>query len=231
MAIDREKLKWIDGSQGASLRPRAMPMKRLLLIVCFLILTVGCQFLPVLVPEPTSLPGWRSPVSELFVDESAFPEGWHIDFPEDTILDPTVNHVGRSWGRVGVSGTVTQGIWRAYTAADAEDKYAKLRQSQFHPSRTLPSYELFVEFKPPEEVNFQSQTADEFYFACGWWTWAYCEVVARYRNYVVDLRLDREAEYEGHITTGLTYSEIEDLIRVMDATFAEAMEELYPPSP
>jgi hypothetical protein len=43
--------------------------------------------------------------------------------------------------------------------------------------------------------------------------------------------IDQEMECEGYTNRGLTYSEIEDLIRVMDAKFAEAMEEFYPSSP
>lgn len=198
---------------------------RLTLTLFLVISLAGCA------STLTPLPGWRSPVSELFVDESVFPEGWHIDFPEDTASDPTANHVGRSWGRVGVSGTVAQGIWRAYTAADAERKYAELHKSQFQPNGPLYPDTVFIEFEPPAEIRFQSQIADEFYLACGWWGVAYCGVVARYRNYVVYMRLEREAEYEGHVSEGLTYPEIEAVVKAMDTEFAEAMETFYPSPP
>ena len=202
---------------------------RTILMFPLLALVTSCG---VLSPAtPTALPGWRSSVSELFVDDSVFPEGWRTDFPEDTVTDPTINHIGRSWGRRGISGTVTQAIWRAYTVADAQRKYNELRTSQFHPKRTLPPYELFLEFEPPDEIDFQSQVADEFYLACGWWTSAYCEVVARYHNYVVDIRLDLEAEYAGHTSHGLTYAEIETVVTAMDTKFAEAMAQFYPSPP
>jgi len=198
-----------------------------MLILAFTTLTVSCGVIWPLKPTPTPLPGWRSPVSDLLVDESAFPEGWSILHPEDTSTDPTVNHVGRRWGRVGVSGTIAQGIWRAYTTADAEEKYDELRASQFQPGRPSP-YNVFVPFALPPEIGFQSQVADEFYLACGWWGEAYCGVVARYRNYVVYMRLEREAECEGHVTHGLTYAEIESVVRAMDAKFVEVMEAFYP---
>ncbi len=182
-------------------------------------------------PTPTPLPGWRSPVSELFVDESAFPEGWKSGSPEGTIIDPTVNHVTQEWGHPGVAGTVRQSIWRGYTAADVQDKYDELRKTQFAPSRPLYPGTLYVPFDPPTEIAFQSQVADQFYLACGWWGNAYCEVIARYRNYVVELWLDREAEYEGHISHGLTYPEIEAVIRAMDAKCAWALETLPTPVP
>jgi len=195
---------------------------RLIGILFLVIPVVSCQLSRQ--PTPTPLPGWRFLVSELFVDESAFPEGWHVEFPEDTVTDPTVNHVYRSWGRKHISGTVDQQIWRAYTIADAKEKYAELRNSQFQPSRPLHPSTTFVEFEPPAEVSFRSQVADEFYLACGWWDWAYCQVVARYRNYVVLMRLAREAEFQEHYTHGLTYAEIEAVVRAMDAKFVEAPE-------
>jgi len=173
-------------------------------------------------------PGWRSPVSDLFVDETAFPEGWRIEFPEDIITDPTINHVGISWGRPDVAGTVYQVIWRAYTIEDAMEEYAKISQQPLlRPHYTPAPKNFYVEFRPPPEVDFQSQVADESYLACGWLEWAFCEIVARYHNYVVYMNLDLAAEYGGHTSSGLTYVEIEKVMRAMDAKFAEAITEWY----
>lgn len=196
---------------------------RAVLMLSLAALTVRCGGL--WSPTPTPRPGWRSPVSELFVDESAFPEGWRGDFPEDTTMDPTVNHVAREWGRAGVSGTVTQAIWRAYTVAEAEAKYNEVyAESHFERGQPLNPGSIFIPFELPVEINFQSQVADEFRLACGWWDEAYCQVVARYRNYVVYMRLEREAACEGQVTRGLTYTEIEAVVRAMDAKFAEALD-------
>jgi hypothetical protein len=174
-------------------------------------------------PEPTPLPGWRYPTSELFVDEDAFPEGWETMPVGGLTMDPTVNHVAREWGQEEVSGIASQSIWRAYTVPDAERRYNELRASRFEPSRSLNPGTLFIPFEPPVEVSYQSQVADEFYLACGWWGAACCKVVARYRNYAVELYLEREAEHGGHSTHGLGYSEIETVVRAMDARFAEVM--------
>ncbi|MEJ2149982.1 MAG: hypothetical protein P8Z40_10925 [Chloroflexota bacterium] len=207
----------------------------LAMIIFLLTATVSCQVLPSLLVEPTSLPGWRSPVGELLLEDDSFPQGWARirDLPYDKMTDPTTNHVYRSWWweMVG-SGKVEQDIWRSYTVEDAEKHYAELRQSQFHPSRTPHPDDTFVEFEPPEEITFRSQIADEFYLACGrWGRGPECVVVARYRNYVTQLRIDQEMECEGYTNRGLKYSEIEDLIRAMDARFVEAMEEFYPSPP
>jgi hypothetical protein len=199
----------------------AKPQATLMLLVTALMAGCGTSRL-LLTPTPPL--GWQSPVSGLLIDESAFPEGWEVGSVKGTTSDPTVNHVTREWGRKEIPGTAFQSIWRAYTVADAERKYNELRASQFKPNRPLNPDTLYVAFEPPVEVNYQSQVADEFYLACGWWGVAYCEVVARYGNYVVELRLEREAEYEEHISYGLTYAEIETVVRVMDAKFAEAME-------
>ena len=182
-------------------------------------------------PTPTALPGWRSPVSELFVDESALPAGWKIGSPAGTTTDPTINHLAREWYHEGCSGGVFQSIWRAYTAGAAAGKYDGLRDSQFNFGPPADPGAAFIPLKPPEEIDFQSEAADEFYLACGWSTWAYCELVARYRNYVVEMRLDLQAEYEGQVHCGLTYPEIEAAIRAMDAKFAWALETLPTPVP
>jgi hypothetical protein len=176
-------------------------------------------------------PGWRSPVSELLVEESDFPRQWMVLHPEDSLADSTVNHVVRRWGRPGISGVVTQAIWRAYSVSEAESKYGELCDSQFQPSRSLPPNTFFVKFEPPSELDFQSQAADEFYLACGWWDMAYCEIVARYHNYVVDMLLEREAELNGHRTHGLTYPEIEAVIKAMDAKFEQFFVSLSTPTP
>jgi hypothetical protein len=196
----------------------------LVALTLMILVVTGCRW----AGQPTP-PGWRSRVSELLVEESAFPHQWVALHPEDTSMDPA-NHVVRRWGRPSIPGTATQAIWRAYTVSRAESKYEELHNSQFQPSRPLFPGTFFVQFEPPSEFSFQSQTADEFYLACGWWDMAYCEIVARYRNYVVDMRLEREAELDGHRTHGLTYSEIETVIKAMDAKFEQFFASLPTPA-
>src|SRR5258706_2106617 len=204
------KLRWIISS--------------LLFITMF---ATGCEnvALSQWVPAPQ---GWHSRVAQLLLDESAFPKGWQINFdsPQDHIMDPTVNHVGREWWNPDKgSAYVAESIWRAYAVRDAKEKYTELRQSPVLLASLTPSPDdFYVEFRPPSELSFQSQIADEFYIACGWVVWAYCEVVARYRNYVVDLSLPLEAESQENIRQGLTYIEIEAALKVMDNEFRDFFE-------
>jgi hypothetical protein len=180
-------------------------------------------------------PGWRSPVAELLLDESDFPDGWQIDFnsPQDLFMDPTVNHVGRElWNPEKGSAGILQSIWRSYTVSDAKKGYTELRQSPLLLARLTPIPEdFYVEFNPPPELSFQSQVADEFYMACGWVVWAHCKVVARYRNYTVELNLALEAEHQGHISQGLTYIEIEVALKAMDNKFQEFFSSQLTPTP
>jgi len=198
------------------------------------VLAVGCTSCG-LSRVRTPPPGWRSPVAELLLDETDLPTSWQIDleFPQGSIMDPTINHVAREWWNPekGTAG-IMQSIWRAYTIEDAQEKYAELRQSPVLLSRFTPSpYDFYVEFCPPSEIGFQSQVANEFYIACGWIVWPYCEVVARYRNYVIDMRLDLEMEYEGRSRYGLTYVEVEAALEAMDAKFIRFFDSLATPSP
>ena len=199
---------------------------KLILTLSIVTLMVGCQPSLGRRPAATPLPGWRSLVSGLLLEDDAFPEGWTRirDHPVGSLTDPTINAVYRSWWwEANGSGKVEQSINRAYTSADAADYYAELRQGQFFELRTPPPPDFYVPYEPPEAINFQSQTADEIYFACGFRISGHCRVLARYRNYVVELRLERESDYDGHITHGLTYAEIEGVVSAMDARFAEAV--------
>jgi len=208
-------------------------MKLKLLLTLVAIMVMGCQAIPMWEPTPTPPPGWRSPVSALLVEDNAFPEGWvrEREFPDTP--DPTINHVYRQWwGKARGAGAAGQAIWRAYTIEDARKKYTELRQqSMLLPDYTPSPWDFYGEFKPPSEIGFRSQIADEFYLACGWLYGAQCHAIARYRNYVSYLSLDLEAEHEGYKMVGLTYTEIESVVRAMDIRFAEAMEEFYPSSP
>lgn len=199
---------------------------KLILTLSIVTLAMGCRFIPQRDPGPTPLPGWRSLVSDLLLEDDAFPEGWTRirDHPAGSLTDPTINAVYRSWWwEARGSGKVEQTINRTYTSSAAADFYAELRQSQFFELRTPSPPHFYVPFNPPEAISFQSQAADEFYLACGFMTGGYCTALARYRNYVVELRLDQESDYDGHITHGVTYEEIEEIVRAMDARFGEAL--------
>jgi hypothetical protein len=174
---------------------------------------------------PTPMPGWRSPVYQLLVDDTIFPQDWAVEFPQDTSTDPTTNHVGRTWGNMVNGAGAEQAIWRAYSIVDAQRKYDEL-QTQFNPSRPSVPNAIFVEPKTPTEISFQSQVADEMHLACGWVHIAYCVVVARYRNYVTDIRVDLQAEHEGIHSNGLTYEQIENIVTAMDAKFANFLSTL-----
>jgi hypothetical protein len=191
-----------------------------LLLVISLAAITSCRVLHPVTPTP--LPGWYSPVSDLFVDISNFPEGWQIGVVNGDTTDSTINHIGREW-EGGKSSLAYQSIWRAYTVADAKKKYDELLESQFIPKRTSP-YDKYVPFEPPIEIDFHAQSADEFYLACGWWSSAYCEVIARYHNYVTEMRLDLKTENGGNVSDGLTYPQIKAVLEAMDAKFADFLE-------
>jgi len=77
-----------------------------------------------------------------------------------------------------------------------------------------------VVFAPPPEIKFNSVKADEFYIVCGRLNYAYCIIAARYRNYIVSLHIDLASTIGGYTQDeGLTYSEIETLLRDMDKIF------------
>lgn len=196
------------------------------LITILLLALAGCRVFRFQELESTSLPGWRSLVSELLVKDDTFPDGWVRirDMPQGSLTDPTINHVYRSWwGETQGDGKVDQSIWRAYTIDDAEEQYAKLRQqSMFRPDFTPSPQDLYLEFKQPPEITFYSEIADEFFLACGWLYGAQCHVIARYRNYVTYMTLDLDGQsYNGYTTIGLTYPEMETILNAMDAKFAE----------
>lgn len=195
---------------------------RLLALFMLLVFQAACSLLA---PTPMPPSGWSGNVRDLFVDESAFPFEWVArELGSD---DPLANHVDRGFNFIGnppLPGTVTQSIWRAYTIADAEEKYAELRQSQFQPR--LEPEEMVAPWLPPEEIDFQSIAADESYLACGWEEWASCHYLARYKNYVTYLNLDLQAQLGTLESHGLTYDEIEAVLKAADAQFEATLNRL-----
>ena len=175
------------------------------------------------------MPGWLTPVYELILDDSSLPKDWFVLFPEDTSTDPTVNHVARIWGHPD-GAHAEEVLWRSLTISGAKAKYAELvNQPPLHSGLKPFPTDFVVEFRPPTDIAFRSQIADQYYLACGWIIWAYCEIAARYRNYVVDFRLDRQAELQHHYSAGLTGADIELLLKTMDARFAERLDRLPTP--
>jgi hypothetical protein len=164
------------------------------------------------------------------IDSSILPAGWDLSEGESTtVSDPTTNHVSRTW-RHHVNGSlVWESVWRAYTIDDAKDKYHELSQ-EFGPPRISTDGHIYVEFRTPAEIDFRSQLADEYHLACRWWDRPYCLAIARYRNYAVELRMDQQAELNGVQASGLTYSEMEALIKATDARFAEFLGQLATPT-
>mgnify|MGYP001604200809 CR=1 FL=1 len=194
-----------------------MTHKTLLFITIIYLLLTSCQNFFLVTPSP--MPGWRAPVYKMLADDTAFPVGWEPLSPTDTSTDPTANHVGRRWGDLSPKGsnTAEQAIWRAYTVDDAKVKYSELLKNRLNTIQPLPNGAILVPFAPPMNIKFQSFIANEFYLACGWAYIAYCRITVRYRNYVIDFRIDRKAEYNGVKTGGLTDTEIENLLNNMDA--------------
>ena len=176
---------------------------------------IGCRSIENYIsPSP---PGWEQDVKDLMVEESAFPSGWQVDIGLEVDDYPRNNHAHREFWLIETSDSASQDIYRGYTENDAQRRFDDLMDSQFVPKRQLPPTDFYLPFEPPPEITFQSKEADDFYLACGWWAFAYCQVVARYQNYVVYLRLDHETTYEGHYTNGLTYQQMEKIIEAMDA--------------
>ncbi|MCS7017412.1 MAG: hypothetical protein NZM42_15015 [Gemmatales bacterium] len=71
----------------------------------------------------------------------------------------------------------------------------------------------FVPFAPPAEITFESQIADEYYFACGVDVVHQCQMLARYRNYFVYFYFDVTTQQD---PGGLTYAEIERVLRALE---------------
>lgn len=195
--------------------------KTMLLLMLMIISVTGCTTIENFISPPP--PGWERDVKELLVEETAFPSGWQARLELEVDDYPQNNHVHRQFGS-GTSAIVSQDIWRSYTTRDAKRKFNDLMESQFVPKRPLHPAELYLSFEPPSEIYFQSESADDFYLACGWWTIASCRVIARYDNYVVFLHLDHERDYEGHHTDGLNYQQMEQIIEAMDAKIVETLE-------
>lgn len=204
--------------------------KWLILSISFVIL-IGCQKISALSPTSTPLPGWQTLTSDLLIKGNSFPDGWSLqrNWPDGSLTDPTINHVVRSWYD-GHSGGSDQSIWRAYSLEDARTWYIEVVEKYTGLGVTPNAFTTLEPLVTPAEIKFSSQIADEFIFLCGTVDRPICEVVARYRNYVVLLEADwKRVEIDGKETSGLTIEEFELLVIEMDTVFIEFFAEF--PSP
>jgi hypothetical protein len=185
----------------------------------------GCQTFGLATPTP--LPGWSADTRELFVDEAAFPDGWYAYLYQEANVHPEANQVSRRFSDGVSSGGVSQGIWRSYTVENAEKHYREL-ESLILKSSLTPE-EAIAPWLPPTEIEFQEYLiADEYSLVCGWDEWAYCRFLARYRNYVTFLTLDREAMMDDRRSEGLTYQEITVIIEAVDMKFEQVLHSYTP---
>jgi hypothetical protein len=202
-------------------------INRLIRFLHFLaiVVLVGCTLSTSPDQQETPLPGWRVLVSNLLLDDEAMPDGWSRirDWPKGSLTDTSINHVYRSWwGEAEGIGKIEHAVWRAYSIDDAKDFYAELRHDQYDPLRTPSSSQIYIAYKTPTEIQYSSQVADEYYLACGWSGFPRCVAIARYRNYVSEIIADWETiGPDGELREGLTFDEIEELIKNMDEKFLE----------
>ena len=81
--------------------------------------------------------------------------------------------------------------------------------------------ELYLKFVPPPGFGSASAIADEDYFACGWYEISFCVFIARYRNYVTEVRFEMEEEYQGQISNGISLRDAYEVVFAVDAEFAD----------
>jgi hypothetical protein len=200
-----------------------MKIMHIVFYVVVILSCTSCQTIQSWSSTPTPLPGWNSYVADILIDPSSFPDGWAFDrnMPKGLFADPKINHVWRSWGQNnGGSGSAFQTVWRAYTIAKAKEHFRQLEQETFRFSPEARK-DLLIAFEPPKNIRFESATANEYYLACGWYVAAYCELLARYRNYNMDFRIELEMDYQGQHSDGLSPEQIQILFNSADSKFSE----------
>lgn len=203
----------------------AKSVKIIVAVLISLLIIMNCKVISLATPTP--LPGWDSPVYQLLVEDSQLPPGWIVDPAESPESeDPTTNHVVRSWYYPDSSRGAFQSIWRAKNVKEAIEKYDELHSTQFDPLREPYQGTVYKKFEPPIEITFTSVVADDHYFACGWLSTARCVLIARYRNYVIEIDTDLQAELNDVVSEGMTYNEIGSLITNADMKFVEFINNL-----
>jgi hypothetical protein len=198
------------------------------IILLILVFCSSCEKGRALFPTPTPMPGWESYTRDTLLDTSYFPAGWilQIDAPPRASTDSMVNHVYRSWiDSTGGSGDAYQTVWRSYTVLESEKWFDDLKKQTFSFSKKAQK-EILVDFSTPKEIDMSAMIADEHYLACGWYGSAYCELIARYSNYVMDFRIEIEMDYEDRHSDGLSYSQIQEIFSQADLAFGKYLDEI-----
>ena len=144
--------------------------------------------------------------SALLLEVDVFPKRWSAFSDENGTIVAT-----RSYYIPHEPGQVFQEVYRRPTAEDASEKFKEYLSGSFNESKIR---QPFVPFSPPPEITFQSQIADEYYFACGVDEAPQCKMLARYRNYFVYFYFDVSIEES---RGGLTYPEIVTVLEALEA--------------
>ena len=157
------------------------------------------------------------PLEPLLIDVSAFPEGWSTsrDGPGPLPSGPigfsgAVQDIGLTFYAHG--GHAYEDIERFETDRAAAKRFAKEQRSVFRATEWNPPWQV------PEEVNYESVSADQFYYACtqdkGMY-WPMCSYIAQYGKYFV--------RFHTHMIPGyMSNADFEVILQAVDERMSAA---------
>ena len=174
-----------------------------------LLVAIGCN----VTSRSTSTPIASIPAMAFLLEANVFPDSWKASLCDTRLCrdgDGGNTAAERDFYLPNASGHAFQEVYRFSDERVAGDKFKVYKDANFNESRI---HQPFVPFTPPPEITFESQIADESYFACGVDVVPQCKMLARYRNYFVYFYFDHVTEDE---PGGLTYTEIEQILKALD---------------
>lgn len=201
--------------------------KQKLIIPAVMALVVGlsCQM-----PLQATPPGPQPSIKDLLVEDDAVPEAWYIfDREEEKVQGGPRHSVTISRGfspKEDVPGIAFQEAYYFSTIVKAERAFSEWRETHFRPASPDAVAQPRTDWEVPTTIAVDS-LADEYYLACNIHVISQCEILMRYRNYVIVFYAHRWTE---DYPSGMTDSEIEQMLIGIDSRAAQELELCTPAS-
>lgn len=195
----------------------------------------GCNVMLPFRSAPGPVPAPNVPTARLLISADPFPGGWVV-FSCEPHCDRRERNgdSGRSFGIVGVPGHVIQHVLYFEREWAAQANFQRYEETDL-PETVDPNsvQSLRTAFSPPYEIKYRSPIADEQYLGCGIDEVPACRAGLRYGNYFTYFYFDLKTRYYMHYLDddiikeellhegGLTFSQVEKILRAMDEHYAE----------
>lgn len=178
-----------------------------------LAVTIALNGCVIVIGDPVTVPANDVPASDLLLNEEPFPRQWQVN-PCDPYCDGAerADEAGRTFGIIDVPGHVVQHVYHYGSVQAARKKFRRSESTKPYPPPPVPLYESVFADEQYLRCEIKEEIPD-------------CHVGLRYGSYFVYfyfILAESYTNWEGRtLHIGLSFDEVDHVLRAMDQQFAE----------